>query len=280
MLDKYKELEPVIYGRNALKYIRSQYRAGGLCFPMHWHERIELLCVIEGSLWLDTKDACFEVKKGQTAVISPGKLHEGRAGEKGVTYHTVMFEAERFVNATLRSDPYFQSLIQGNIAFQICIEDTALSYAICRLSSMIDKEDTENILIAMGLTYEILGILYQYCEYHVQREMSSVDKAFGTILEYVNEHYTEKLSLEQISSQFGYNETYFCRRFKQITGFTFCNYIQILRIEQAQQLLRHTSEEVSVIAWKCGYEDISYFSNCFKKKVGYSPTEFRKMKIE
>lgn len=173
-----------------MKYIHSQYRAGGLCFPMHWHERIELLCVTNGSLLLNAGESCLEVKAGQTAV------------------------------------------------------------------------------------------LYPYCEYDIQKESNSLDKAFGAILEYVNEHYTEKLSLEQISNRFGYNETYFCRRFKQITGFTFCNYIQILRIEKAQQLLSRTSEEIGVIAWKCGYEDISYFSNCFKKKVGYSPTEFRKMKME
>lgn len=280
MLDKYKELEPVIYGRNALKYIYGQYRAGGLCFPMHWHERIELLCVIKGSLWLNSGDVCFEVKEGQTVAIAPGKLHEGMAGTQGVAYHTVMFEVERFLNTALESDAYFMSIVQGKVAFQTCIENADLSDAICKLSSIITKEDPGNTLIAIGLTYEILGILYKYCEYHAQREVLSSNRDFGKILEYIDEHYAEKLSLEQISSQFGYNETYFCRRFKKITGFTFCNYIQTLRMEQAKQFLSHTSEEIGVIAWKCGYEDVSYFSNCFKKNVGYTPTEFRKMKIE
>ena len=47
-------------------------------------------------------------------------------------------------------------------------------------------------------------------------------------------------------------------------------------MEMAQKLLQSTDEEIGGIAWKCGYADVCYFSNCFKKHSGYSPTEFRR----
>ena len=82
----------------------------------------------------------------------------------------------------------------------------------------------------------------------------------------------------EVSEKFGYNETYFCRRFKEITGLTFTGYLLALRMERAQKLLMETQEEIGTIAWKCGYADVSYFSHCFKKQFGVSPMGFRKEK--
>ena len=60
-----------------------------------------------------------------------------------------------------------------------------------------------------------------------------------------------------------------------MTGFTVMRYIQILRLEYAQQLLKHTEDEVGVVAWKCGFTDTGYFSNCFRKSMGCTPSQFR-----
>jgi len=60
-----------------------------------------------------------------------------------------------------------------------------------------------------------------------------------------------------------------------VTGITTMNYIRILRLELAQKMLEETPESISNISLKCGFSDTHYFSNCFKKHFGISPSEFR-----
>ena len=100
-----------------------------------------------------------------------------------------------------------------------------------------------------------------------------IDKKFHAIIKYVNDHFSEKITPKDISLKFGYNETYFCRRFKEVTGLTFTKYVQALRMEMAIKLLKAGKEEIRFIAWKCGYDDVSYFSNCFKCHFGFRPSE-------
>ena len=105
----------------------------------------------------------------------------------------------------------------------------------------------------------------------------SPDSGFGQILIYVNHHYTEKLSPAALSAQFGYHEAYFCRRFRELTGITFSEYVRALRMEYAQKLLKESEDEVGTVAWKCGYPDGSYFTREFRKMYGFTPSQFRRM---
>ena len=82
--DAYKELTPVVYGENAVKHFYLDFRTpGAVCFAMHWHDRMELLYVVRGSLELHTQEGKFTVREGQTAVSAPRQLHGGFAGPEG-----------------------------------------------------------------------------------------------------------------------------------------------------------------------------------------------------
>ncbi len=276
MLDAFKELKPVVYGENAIKHLYvEQKMPERSCFLMHWHDRMELLCVVSGSLELHTEEGHYRVFPGQVAVVGPRQMHGGFAGSEGVVYHTIMFDVEKFCNATIASDKYLLPICENKIGFQKIVENAHLLKTMNRLVEILKSRGETNPLLAIGILYEIIGILYEYCDKSV-KIIHKQEKGFSTILEYVNEHYAEKISSKDISNKFGYNETYFCRRFKEITGLTFSKYIQALRMECAQKLLKNTTDEIGIIAWKCGYGDVSYFSNCFKKHFGYSPTGFRR----
>lgn len=275
MLDAYKELTPVVYGENAIKFLRGKFvEAHRLCFAMHWHDRMELLRVLSGRLVLHLGEAQFNVEAGQVAVFVPGQLHCGFAGEEGVSYHTIMFDVEKFCNATVASDKYLVPIYKYGTSFHAVAEDERITAATDRLVDFLTEEEEKNPLLAVGAVYEIIGYLYQYCGSGT-RLIHRPDESFGAILEYINIHYGEKISARDISQKFGYNETYFCRRFRQTTGITLMRYIQALRMERAQKLLKSSKEEIGNIAWQCGFSDISYFSNCFKKHFGFSPSEFR-----
>ena len=277
MLDAYKELTPVIYGENAVKHLYSERRTPGeLCFAMHWHDRMELLYVLNGSLELHAQEGKYTVPAGQTAVAAPRQLHGGFAGREGVVYHVFMFDVEKFCNATIAAQKYLVPICEGKTGFQRVIDDDGMREAEIRLLTSLEDRENHPLLV-IGIIYELLSILYRYRNEDL-RSLLKQNQAFSEILKYVNDRFDGKLSPKEVSARFGYNETYFCRRFKEITGLTFTRYLLALRMECAQKLLTETQEEIGTIAWKCGYADVSYFSHCFKKQYGVSPMGFRKGK--
>lgn len=95
-------------------------------------------------------------------------------------------------------------------------------------------------------------------------------------MEYINAHYAEQLSLEQVAAQVYLNPDYFSRVFKTETGQTFINYLTDVRLQHSVQLLENTALRVQTIAQQVGYYNASYFSTTFKKKYGVSPYEYRR----
>ena len=79
MIDGYKELTPVIYGENAIKYLYTEQKKaeGEICFLLHWHDRMELTYVTEGTLRFVTEGEEFLVSAGELAVAGPGQMHGG-----------------------------------------------------------------------------------------------------------------------------------------------------------------------------------------------------------
>ena len=272
MLDAYKELVPVVYGESAIKHLPVHaVGADRMCFNMHWHDRLELNLVVSGSMLLHSDEGQFEVMPGQVAVSPPRKMHGAIAGSEGVTYQTIMFDVEKFCNLTPASDKYLLPVLKGEIIFPRVVDDVDLKNAIETLAQTGVNGAAYHPLQAEGKVYEILGILSRYGIVPA-KIMTETDQGFHAILKYVNEHFADKITPKDISLQFGYNETYFCRRFKEVTGLTFTKYVQALRMEMAIKLLKEGKEEIRYIAWKCGYADVSYFSNCFKKHYGFRPS--------
>ena len=94
------------------------------------------------------------------------------------------------------------------------------------------------------------------------------------VLQYIEEHLAESLTLEQMAQIAHFHPNYFIRIFKQSTGLSPIQYVNRLRIEKAKHYLTFTPMSVSDIADKLGLE-ISYFSRMFKDHSGFSPSEYR-----
>ena len=207
-------------------------------------------------------------------------MHGGFAVSEKVCYHTVMFDVERFYNGTAASEKYLRSLGNGELTFVEKIAGKEVSGLLERLVGLLagrdSGKDSKSSLAAIGTLYEILGCLIEYGRSKSSAKVSP-DSGFGQILIYVNHHYTEKLSPAALSAQFGYHEAYFCRRFRELTGITFSEYVRALRMEYAQKLLKESEDEVGTVAWKCGYPDGSYFTREFRKMYGFTPSQFRRM---
>ncbi|MCD7750364.1 MAG: AraC family transcriptional regulator [Lachnospiraceae bacterium] len=126
---------------------------------------------------------------------------------------------------------------------------------------------------------EFLSTMWLYRDHNTYSNNAALhgitDKVYD-ITAYIHRHYPEPLSLEQISREFYISSYYLSHQFKQITGFSFTQYVQMTRVSNAQALLISCDDSITDIALQCGFTSFSQFNRVFNKFVGKSPSLFRK----
>ena len=109
-----------------------------------------------------------------------------------------------------------------------------------------------------------------------QRESEAI-RPIRTAKQYIHQHFSEPISLEDVCAATGFSASYFSTMFKKETGEGFSKYLTRVRIERAKALLQDTSLPVAEICALVGYSDIKHFSGTFKKMVGLNPGQYRRL---
>lgn len=122
---------------------------------------------------------------------------------------------------------------------------------------------------------QIIHILTLICTESNEKNELLSDK-LKTILHYLDEHYTENISLDQLAEHFFISKYYLSREFKKEFGTTVIQYVLAKRINNAKELLRYSNSSIEEIAHLCGIDDASYFNKVFRKMEGCTASEYRK----
>ncbi len=96
-------------------------------------------------------------------------------------------------------------------------------------------------------------------------------------INYINEHYSEKITLQQLADYLYISTWHLCRVLKKGTDMNFVDILNNIRIDYAKKYLRETSLKVYEVSHKIGYSDIAYFSKVFRSITGMSPKQYREM---
>ena len=126
------------------------------------------------------------------------------------------------------------------------------------------------------LTALIPKMIRHYC---LAVQQHSLEKYSGTVrdcLNYIDFHYMESLSLENLAFRFSVNKNYLSSRFHREVGVTVTDYINQQRVRRSEPLLRKTDLPMQQIAEKCGFADANYFTRTFRKLNGMTPNEYRR----
>lgn len=131
---------------------------------------------------------------------------------------------------------------------------------------LLEKRESENSTKQAGI--------------FIDRKNSKCGRAMNPVIEeallYINNNMNKNVSRTEVAGKVNLSEEYFSRLFRQETGDTFKDYILMMKMEAAKELLRDTRLSVSIIASKVGYSNFSHFSQMFKNYSGMTPQEFRK----
>ena len=141
----------------------------------------------------------------------------------------------------------------------------------CNNQNLIDKCLFKEDLIALGEK-----IIKSYVEVIHNDDVISNNEIIKNALTYIHTNIEKKISLEKVAAHIHISSNYLCYLFKENTGFKFCEYVNICRINAAKDFLDNSSSTLEIVSFNCGFNSQSHFSTTFKKYVGTSPNEYRK----
>lgn len=152
---------------------------------------------------------------------------------------------------------------------------TELTTCIMRILELHEhRNDNTDIVVADEITH-ILTLVSTSPETS-ERTDSELEIKLRNITNYLDEHYTESISLDFLAEHFYISKYYLSREFKKEHGTTIIQYLLTKKITHAKELLRYSNSSIEDIAALCGIDDASYFNKVFKKWEGCTASEYRK----
>lgn len=139
------------------------------------------------------------------------------------------------------------------------------------MNSVWMLKDPGYILRARGLYLMILQRYFQILIY--QKDTSIVDTRIKKALQYMSNHYSEPLTVRKMAEMLNLSDMYFGNLFKKETGMSFRNFLTIIRMNRAEEMLYSGEYKIHEIADACGFSDVFYFSRIFKKHRGIAPSD-------
>lgn len=268
------ESTPVIYNTSSLKTLSFDHKNFSDIIRMHWHDRMEFLRIKSGNGIFCVGTESYSATKGDVVIIPPKTLHNGFSPQKNIKYDVVMFDVRSFYNETDICKKLLPAIFEGNAVLKPVTSHPDTVKYIDFLCSNPSSEGLELI----SCVYQLLNSLLK--NELIELRATPRNTVVRKITEYMENHFTEDLTVRELCSVFGYTESHFCRKFKKSTGLSPISYLTIIRLEYAGKLIKSGNESINHIASESGFSDSNYFTRCFKKHFGMSPTEYRKKRLK
>lgn len=255
-------------------------------YPLHQHREYELNFVENASgVSRIVGDSVETVADYDLVLICSENLEHawdnGRCTSSDIREITVQFSPD-LLSGTIMAKNQFASIMK---MFRDADHGVAFSmHAIMKVYAELDRlayvqEDFERFLKFLKILHVLskseYRILASSSFSHAERNPES--RRVQKVKQYINDHYTEPLRLEDLSGLVGMTPTSFSRFFKLRTGKTLSDYILDIRLGFAARQLVDTARNISEICFECGFNNLSNFNRIFKSRRGVTPKEFRAM---
>lgn len=255
---------------------------------IHIHDFIEMVYILSGSGSHIINQVEYKVKKGDLLFINYGQTHSFQTDSE-MEFYNVLLKPEFFGEELINSDNAFKLL--SLTAFEdfrlfLNVDRLLVSFAgseIMTIEFLLKELFSEFNANRIGRNAMLKAYMMAFIT-AIFRKMSFGDDSSNlefeeitpNILEYIEEHYNEKISLQALAKRCFYNSSYFSRLFKELYGMTLTDFIQQKRIEKSCEMLRNTKYSVNEICFMVGYNDKTHFYKYFKEFCATTPALYRK----
>jgi AraC-like DNA-binding protein len=257
---------------------------GKTLFTHHWHNHMEFLYFTKGSALIELNSVPYEVQAGEMVVVNSNDLHYGVCLSDDLVYYAMIVDIKLLQSQTPDAieTKFITPITQNQIMFASKISgDPEITECATSLIREMDERELGYELSIKSYLYRLLAILLRrYGKDTLSPEESMYRlknlERFTPIFQYIEENYQEELSVDLLAGLAGLSRYHFSRLFKELTARTVTEYVNTLRINKSEYLLRNSRMNISEIALSSGFKDIYYFSRAFKKYKHVSPSELRK----
>jgi YesN/AraC family two-component response regulator len=250
---------------------------GPIWYPSHFHKKVELTYVKRGEVTSCIAGEIFVAKQDEILFIPDYYPHSYSCTE----------DAQRIV--VLPPSTYYTDVsnVLKNHTFQSLLNDVEFNKTIILpiLEQMLVAQDREKgsdenkFLIVKGMVDVLFGYLSIGYAHTIKSKPRETDLVFQ-ILEYIDEHYAEDITLQSISDKFHYNKYYFSKLFNSYLGESLNNYVNSVRVRNIAQQISNSKlgkENITNLAYQNGFNSMPSFYRAFQKIFHCSPLEYFKL---
>ncbi len=240
----------------------------------HWHLNTEFLFCTEGKGLVYMDSGAIPMEAGDMVVVNSKHIHS-IFSHKNIKYYCLII-----CNVFFKEN----GIDIEKLDFKEKIRDKKAEDLIKNIAVLFSGGDDDYIV--PDKRKSILEYIIYMCKKYSSRKDETFFKnqknhnAILDTIEYINGNFKKKITLDELARKAGYSKFHFARIFKETTGCTIIDHINIYRCEVAKNMLVHTNKPITQICIECGFEQSAYFSRTFKKIYGILPSEYRKRHSE
>lgn len=252
--------------------------------PLHWHEEIQFVRILKGEAIFKINGDPVLVREGDGLFINSSCLHAAEEIKQSNCVYVCLNVSPHFVLQQELYTTYVYPYIRAtNLPFlhldmnQLWAKN--ILEAIIKIKKLVQQKLSYfeiKITVQLTIIWKNLIVNGFNLEYD-QLEMQK-DQRMKKMLNWIHQHYADKVLLEDIAKAGQLSRSECCRYFKRILKTTPLNYVTKYRIQKSSVLLKQTDSSVTEVAYQVGFNSTSYFIDTFKKSLNVTPLEYKKLK--
>ena len=240
----------------------------GASWP-HYHSLYEIYFMLEGNCTYFIDNKVYNVQPGDIVIIPEGVIHHTRYDD--ISHCRVLINcAEKYIPSSLQT-----GMLSGSHLYRNPLITDEAKKIFGKIEKEYKLKDSLSDEVISCHTHSLFYLLMRNADGCLK--VDDGNKVIEQAVAYIRENFASDISLSSLAKKFSVSPEHFSRMFKKETGLGFSKYLNSLRLQHAEQLLKSDrGQNITKIAEECGFEDSNYFSKKFKEMYGIAPKKVQK----
>ncbi|NOU65429.1 helix-turn-helix domain-containing protein [Paenibacillus sp. LMG 31461] len=262
--------------------IRHPIQASIQYGPWHYHEEVEWITVLKGTMTIETTQQTYTLQAGDVVMLGSNELHRShKYVQSQLIYIVCHVDMSAFLDPSLLT---YQAAFTGRSANLTRLNDALRKYPLSiqliheLLNQMLREITVKGRGYEFAVNASLKKLLYTLIQIDDEQIIEPMDHQLAVklrpALAYIEQLLESPCQITDISSKLNYNSSYFAKLFKKGMGMTFTSYVQMRRMKRAEQLLLTETCSVTEISGKVGFTSPAQFYQLFRRHFGCSPRQF------
>jgi AraC-like DNA-binding protein len=249
-------------------------------FKWHYHPEYELTFIVKGNGMRLVGDSYLPFQAGDLVLLGSGIPHtwESDVSSQETVAAIVIQFSEDFIVNFMNSEAFFKikKLLETSVRGVFFSISSAKEIEL-QMMTIASEKGVRQITTLLSILNDLTFNHYETLAsaFYAPKKSKENETRINMVFNYIKQNAFSTISLEQAAASVHLTTGAFCKFFKKMTGKTFSDYVNEIRIGNACNLIAHTDKTIAQIAIESGFENQTYFNRVFLKKKNCTPKQFR-----